>query len=989
MGQDGERPGATSSWERPAAGRKVSGVAALLARKLDAPVGLLRFAFLADALLGALLALGFSTFDHVLLDGGAAPGPRTALIVLGLLGVLVYPTLALLLPEEGRARRWDFGSAAGAVLLFVLVGQAVGFLLGPYWDYARTAWHVRGPPGLLTWVGTYLDVEGLSLKEPVLLLFFLSSASFLFLQRRAVVVFFRSVHVGVTLVVTCTIAVTIGVLVPQIDGFEDPDQRVDMVAEARDLELFREFGYQRLPRELEDGHEQYQAFRWAEGYFLYHLLHLYGIGMPTADLPPSVEEGLERFGDKYGREEEKNNRKQMRAMLSGREKIDEIGSFIHRNEETLWRAFQVCTALELNRAYKSSWFAALLMLLGCSIFSSAYKNWSFRRERLPGALVGGLVAVLFVVVLRALGALVVPYGDLLLIALGFMAVAAVLGPGVPKSAVSLQKLGFFVVHNGLLLLLIGGGTSKLFTDRGILQLDLRDEAPQDVYYRFFDVKKRARMPFAVKLDHFARRDWLALQVLFPEEEFTSEPPRYTLWEGRRIALDYVDDGPDGTGGERADLDLEVLSLHDQVEVGLMHASEATGEDAEGGRPFPLAEVLVDGATGDGRVLILPLRGPSASLPGEVVRDPEGDFRLAGVVGPNPERVFPPQEGRIGVVEATVIGAGAGQPRVVPVTLEEEVELDGGYRLRFVDATKEFRFGEDSDAENLHPLPLAGQPVENPALWVDLIPPDDGEVERRLVFERFDDVEFGRQETHFHRNVLLRFRLDRWSAPGPPRFLLHWGDGVEPGLIGQDGQRWTAVPGEPLPLPSDRGVVPRQLLRNAVLEKNLTFIDPLPGADGWEADFYAQAPRGVVLRVTRHRGTPREWSEDVELATTDSGNANLWVTPESDVILRFLENSEMLPYEWRSVLSIFERDDAGNLTEVPLGSEREREIRVNDYLYYEGFRFFQTNADPRMPTYSGIGVVYDPGIPLVLIGMYAIIAGAAIAFLVRPIVRGAG
>ena len=53
------------------------------------------------------------------------------------------------------------------------------------------------------------------------------------------------------------------------------------------------------------------------------------------------------------------------------------------------------------------------------------------------------------------------------------------------------------------------------------------------------------------------------------------------------------------------------------------------------------------------------------------------------------------------------------------------------------------------------------------------------------------------------------------------------------------------------------------------------------------------------------------------------------------------------------------------------------------------RFFQTNAVPEMPTYSGIGVVYDPGIPVVLMGMYTIILGTALAFLVRPIAAAYG
>ena len=38
-------------------------------------------------------------------------------------------------------------------------------------------------------------------------------------------------------------------------------------------ELFREHGY--VPDHLRDEHMQYSAFRWAEGYFLYHLGHVF------------------------------------------------------------------------------------------------------------------------------------------------------------------------------------------------------------------------------------------------------------------------------------------------------------------------------------------------------------------------------------------------------------------------------------------------------------------------------------------------------------------------------------------------------------------------------------------------------------------------------------------------------------------------------------------------------------------------------------------
>ena len=106
-------------------------------------------------------------------------------------------------------------------------------------------------------------------------------------------------------------------------------------------------------------------------------------------------------------------------------------------------------------------------------------------------------------------------------------------------------------------------------------------------------------------------------------------------------------------------------------------------------------------------------------------------------------------------------------------------------------------------------------------------------------------------------------------------------------------------------------------------------------------------------------------------------------------LGFFENTALMPYEWRSVLAVGHMDEHGHFVPDDAGTERQREIRVNDYFKWKGYRFFQTNADANFPTYSGIGVVYDPGIPVVLVGMYTIIAGTILAFIVRPLIGGRG
>ncbi len=983
-----------SGWGRPTEGRVVSGVCALAARLSGASPRALRAASVLTALAGLTLALAFALFDHAFFEGGASLGVRVPLVALGLALCLHYPLLAFLLPSADANRRWDFGSAIGAILFLVALGQGIGVLCANYWDAAKHAWLERGFPGLFTWPADYAAAVGFGARDLIFGFFLLTGGAFVLVQRKALVRFFRAMHVGATLVVLTTLAITVGVLVPQIDGFEDPDQRVDFARERADYELFREFGYQKLPANLADGHEQYQAFRWAEGYFLYHLLHFYGIGMPSGDLTPQMLEGLERYGQKYGLEERGNTEKQMRAAFSGHEKLEEIGALIHANEPFFWRFFEVSTVLDLNRTYKSHWFAALLWLLGTSIFLSAYKNWRFSFGRLPFGLLGGLVAAGFVSALWACGLLSGPWLDLWPLLTCVVAGGLVLGSGVPRSTLSLQKLGFFVVHNGLLVLLLGGLWSKLLTERSTLNLDLRHAPQRDTFARYWNPEHLARMPFAVRLDYFGRKDWLALEAWFPEEEFRSNPPRYTLWKGRKIELDHVDDGQ---GGLRPDLEIRVKELYDRVSVGLAHASESTDPEQPG---MPIAEVLVRNAGEDPhgaghdhgqefREFLAPLVEPVQTMIQSVYRDSRGKFRLAAAHGPAPERLFPTSEGRLGYLEYTVVGEGDGAPRTASIRLGETVELAGGYRARVVDATSDFGPDRADREKSQHPLALAEQPQGLSAVWVDVEGPS-GQTERRIVFEEIDPVEHGLQEAYFHQNLVLRLTWDSWTAPGPPRYLLHWGEDEEPSLLAQSGEeRQFVALDEPLPLPpGGSSIVPLQLLQRAVFSKNLEFHPPVARPDGWDADFYARDPRGALLEIVRHPGTSAEKVERVELASTDYARSNLWFSQDGHVVLHFLENSEMLPYEWRSVLSIIEEDNAGRPFEVQLGNESQREIRVNDYFYYKGYRFFQTNADAARPTYSGIGVVYDPGIPWVLTGMYAIIAGATIAFLVRPIVRRA-
>lgn len=972
--------------------------------------------------------------------------------------------------ERVKVFRWGFASASGMVLALVVAGQAVGVMLAGF------------------------GVGGMQARDWIFCAFLASACWLCFLQRHAIWRFLRSVQVGVTLVVLTTLAVIGGVLVPQIEGFEDPEQRVTAA------------NYE----------DQYAAFRWAEGYFLYHVLHPYGIGMPEAVLPPGIDERLEAFGRRYGREEEKNRKKQMSSAFSGGPKTNEIRAFIERHDVGLRRAFDVCTALHLNRTYKSWWFTTLLGLLGASIFSNLWR-------------------------------------------------------GKPRRLVRIEKIGFLVTHLGMLVMLVGGGISKSQTVRGILHLDL-EQPPNNEFWAYHSPEDRRTMPFWLHLQRFARKDWKQLEVGFVEDRFSSRPPTYTLWEGRTIDLDFVEAGAGGSfstglsvgthtiwasvsdsgklggsdsvvvtvvapntprsvtisapadgsvfdsgglggsdsvvvtvasntpptvaisepadgsifdegtsidfagsasdsqdgdlttglvwnssldgiiepGGLRPRVRLEVLGLHERVEVSEWLLSEAGDEHAGEGLgavlqlSVPDYERLIAARAAGMALEDLPrltrAEFLSPAYPGQdLFHDLAWDVRIKAVFDGGPSTEFSPAdlfpvEEIVGHLELRELEQGDVQARRVPFRVGDTIEAPGGFRIEVKEATGAYRVNREDLTEIRDTRPLAEQPPHSPAVWLSITPPGGGEPEHRLVHERVDAEKHGKLEKYTYDSLVVRLQWERWASAGPPRFVITWSAAGDALLYSEDAPNAAPVPlvpGDPLPVPGR--IVLERAFADAFAEKEVLFLEEQAATDGFETDFYSNAPCGLELRVTQDPDTPSERVEVVRLATTEHSLADRWQSSDESFYVTFFENEAVMPYEWRSVLSIFdedpdgrwsvfsgvdgrlietrnaqdshllserhgvriipledidgdgERDFAGPVKRLDTGPERAREIRVNDYLSHAGYRFFQTNAIPEIPTYSGIGVVFDPGIPMVLAGMYTIILGTVLAFIVRPIV----
>jgi hypothetical protein len=900
-------------------------------------------------------------------------------------------------PEPAKAPaakpyKWGFRSASAVILAVMVIGETVGRL-------------IAGPAGFM---GGGADLQA---RHYLSIAFLVSASAWALLSRGPITRFFRSMWTGVSLVVMLLISIIVGVLIPQIEGFEDPEVRVftkrqtteyrreadtflepmtkfvggmgelksfvdrfegrdtkmreeilsvlveltrsdrDYVRLARGfdganpdlrLEIYNMWtmsggnidGFRRVAASLQNSTQRethYKMFRWAEGYFLYHCLHLYGIGMPEAELPPQAIAGLERFGVKYGIEERDNRRKRMDAQFSGLAKSDEISYFVDEYDGALRAYFDVATALSLNRAYKSHWFLTLCTLLGIGIFSNTFR-YPFR--------------ALFTV----------------------------------------QRSGFFFVHLGMMVMLIGGGISKAKISRGILHLDRRD-APQDEFWEHYDSTKVARLPFHLGLDRFARKEWMQLEVEFPG--FTSRPPSWTLWPGRTINLDYGEDGEPGT-------QLRVKALYDTATAeGTAHEA---GEDEMGSSMGPIARLIIKTLAGDDGHNHAP--GDTHDVPFmrlpelgryRLMSDPEWNFRLMTNYGDaTPSRLvelFPDEA--LGVLYCRDKRGTEVSDEPFEIKLGGVYDMPGGFTVEVQDAVANYKEDKATGAMIRDGSELGEKYPYEPAVIVYITPPGGGDAERRIVRMGVDAVETELQLGYDYPDLVLFLVWDQWKAPGPPRFVLNWGSQTEPMLVSEDGSATPVTLGMTLPLGSTTEVETVEFLHEGVLDTIVEFEPPTIKDPGEvDIDFYSRTNRGLVLEVITNPSLPEESPartvETLKMVTGDSVT-DTWLAPDDAFAIRFFENTALMPFEWRSVLSVYDEVD-GELVRVDAGGERDREIRVNDYFAWKGYSFFQTNANAAEPNYSGIGVVYDPGIPVVITGMWTIILGAFLAFIVRPIVK---
>jgi hypothetical protein len=751
---------------------------------------------------------------------------------------------------------------------------------------------------------------------------------------RTVHAFFRSVQVGVVNLVLIGVGACLGVLFQQEDPFQPaPPGAIAALAEQDGRASERPWS-----RAERFAYQDYESFRNAQAFFSYHLLgHLglrgaMGFEGPEPGASPADREALANLGERlpdlrsrFGEEFVIAIESQSEVGLRTRARNAEIRALEERWDDLWWTTFVWADRLDLRRAYRSDWYAVLWTVLFCGVLSNTFRG-GWRRLLHP------------------------------------------------------RMWGFAVTHVGVLSVIAGGFWGKLTEERGLLELHVGESG--GVFQRYDGPRAELRerglfgsgAPFQVRLDDFRADQHDVLDVVFarrgedgapyPEYELARQP-KLRVFEGKDGAYDWT--MPDG--GPR--LRLEVVEYAPQARMGL-ELRAARAEEAG----FPVVRVRIEDAEGveEQTGLLLPSR------PGEEfvrVHAPSGTrLRLDAIADrAAAERALVtqplPRLGRVTLPPGEESGSVQGVD-AVPGAVADFVVGGASYRVEVLEATPDFRQAAGADEGTLAAEPLT-VPIEraephNPAVLL-AITAADGREERRWVLER----DFQRDDLAFPE-LALTFRWDAWAAPAVRRLAFFALDDGQV-LVGEVGapDSLQAV-GNDFTLPLGDGDllrVPEAFARGEV-DVRFTQIE--------DADFYDEAPPAIRLKVT----TPDGERELLMSAADERFEFVAYDGPDGtrrEVALRFREDRDQgeLPVEWRSRLTILRGDPDGVWRETTGG-----DIRVNDYFVHGGYRFFQTNHNPADPTYSGIGVVYDPGIELVLYGLYTVMFGTAAVFLIKPL-----
>ncbi len=755
----------------------------------------------------------------------------------------------------------------------------------------------------------------------------------LFFRFPWVFAFFRSVHVGIINLCLLGLGSILGVLFHQEDAsFPIPEGGVETLANWEEPDFPSPW-----PVETRIAYRNFLDFRSAHAFSAWHLASALGVrdwvGLSpgTDELDSMVEERLgildgrlPEIHDRFGEEFAVALRRKSEDGLRARERNREIRAMETAQEDFWWTLFTWSDRLDLIRVYRSDWFAAIWGIVFFGVLSNTFRG-GWRRLLRPA------------------------------------------------------KWGFLITHCGILLIITGGFHGRLTEMRGILELHVGETRGyfqqwngKDAFFRQPGAEG-LETSFLVRLDDFRADYHDILEVLFlvPNQrgggdfEFPLDrQPRERVFQGLKRAYDW---GIDESGKRKAFLTVEVVEFLAQAEA----EPKLTPVDWDHPSGIPLAWLEFEGNGSNGPGLeILPgrMRDPGTSHPGSGTRV---RYRFVQGIAEAEAILVDATSSRLGIL------SGLGPDgRLVSMDAKAgssaSFHADGRpFQITVISGRPDLELtpdGAGGKQETPRSLAMELAPLRNPGIEIKIESPS-GETARRWVLE---DA-FQNEKVRFPE-LKLEFKWDLWRAPARSRltvFKFH------------DGSSWVGQQGSVALKPFNSGDSfqledgTSMRLREAKgpVKVDLDFR-PVPSSD-----FFNTSPAAAVVRVETPEGS-RLVTLSAQSGSPFQESQFHYEGPAGNsrwVVLALREDRDELPIEWRSRLTILSaHPDRG--VEV----RHTGQIRVNDYMQWDGFRFFQSNARPNDPGYSGVGVVFDPGMSMVLSGLWMLMLGTFGVFILRPL-----
>ncbi len=799
--------------------------------------------------------------------------------------------------------------------------------------------------------------EGAKLMPAIGLFFALVPISALLVWKpKHFVGFLKSIKVGIVNLVFIGVGAVIGVLFqqenkdnPMPEGAVASLNQMVQSGEQRAWTRNEQIAYDRYSGEFSGGN----SFRNAQSFFLYrfaeslNLDHLFGLDESLEIDYEGIEKKLgivdskipaveARFGEDYAIAIQR----QSRVGLITRGRNARILGVEEKFDDFWWSLFVWADRLDWIRVYHSPWYAFAWLMVFCGVFLNTFRG-GFRRQLKPG------------------------------------------------------RWGFLATHAGVMMVCIGGLLSRVYEERGIMNTNIdKVKAEWQTWGQEWltfhgEDSKDGEPAFQVRLDAFRAdpHDVLSINYLTTNPrtgarnyEFPLDSqPEERVWEGRVLKYDYKRD-------ESGDLYEPQFTVRVKEVVRQSDFDPQLQVAEEGEISIPKARLSL--VTSDGKhlhelpSLVAGIYGVMThALSGSRVRLMEVEDLAAAKAALADVPAM-----RLGSLVRASADADTREHDLTPGLVFTEETEHGRYTVEVLSVTPALTLLEEKDGEfKVAPLDRDIAYIEPTNAAAELlITREDGETERRWVLEQ--DV----SQSLPIEFVDLRYQFywDRWASGAKHRYLL---------MMGTGGEMWWGEVGNP---ESVRAVNMGDQLKlgdpvifddSAPIEEQIKLVQALPNASPYpaytqvaNADFFDTSPAAALVEFTYPDGNGNFVSKTEWMRTRDGRYRYDIEYPGHDgepreVVVLFGEQRGGMPIEWKSKLTILEENEQGEWAEVQQGM-----VRVNDYLEYKGYRFFQTNHDPRDPTYSGIGVVYDPGIELVLTGFYLVMFGTIVVFLIKPI-----